>query len=66
MRITKMSIISGKTTFMDLDITDAQLRRWKGGELIQNVFPHLSPDEREFLMTGITHDEWEENIAEEK
>lgn len=48
---------------MDLDVTEEQLIRWKGGQLIQNVFPHLSPDEREFLMTGITPQEWEETFG---
>ena len=28
-------------------------------ELIQNVFPHLNAGQREFIMTGITDDEWE-------
>ena len=43
---------------MELDITYEQLKRWQDGELIQNVFPDLNVDEREFLMTGITSDEW--------
>jgi len=35
-----------------------QYDAWKGGELIQNAMPNLSADEREFLMTGITPEEW--------
>ena len=27
------------------------------GELIQNVMPHLTPSEREFLMTGMSLEE---------
>jgi hypothetical protein len=27
--------------------------------LIQDAFPDLSPDDREFLMTGITPEEWD-------
>lgn len=27
---------------------------------IQNTFPQLTDDQREFLMTGITPDEWNE------
>jgi len=26
--------------------------------LIQDAFPELSPDEREFILTGITSEEW--------
>jgi len=43
---------------MELPITNEQLNRWEQGELIQNVFPDLTPDQREFIMTGITGEEW--------
>ncbi|MBW3019950.1 hypothetical protein KY334_01530 [Candidatus Woesearchaeota archaeon] len=44
---------------MDIDITEEQLVAWRMGELIQNVMPHLSPDEREVLMTGYNAEDWE-------
>ena len=59
MNITKQSQLTGKTRTMNLPITQEQLDRWKGGELIQNVFPNLSKSEREFMITGITQDEWD-------
>ena len=35
-------------------------RMWKyDGLLIQNAFPMLNEDQREFLLTGMTADEWE-------
>ena len=58
MLLERTSILSDKTTTMELPITNEQLDRWKQGELIQNVFPDLTPDEREFIMTGITAEEW--------
>lgn len=59
MQVTKQSRISGKISSMDLNITSEQLDRVNLGiELIQNIVPHLSSDEREFLITGITPDEW--------
>jgi len=59
MIIEKKSAFSGKMNTMDLPVTQEQLDRWqKGRELIQDVFPHLSPDQREFLMTGTTPEEW--------
>ena len=58
MKITKKDPFSGKTNTMDLNITQEHLDRWSAGELIQNVMPHLSPSEREFLMTGITDESW--------
>lgn len=41
---------------VDADAYDA----WQGGELIQNAFPDLSPDEREALKTGICGKCWDE------
>lgn len=35
-------------------------RNIQSGNLIQNVFPDMSPDRREFLISGITPAEWEE------
>jgi len=58
-KIKRMSPFSKTVNELDLDITSEQLWRWQhGSELIQNVFPHLTPDEREFLLTGITEAEW--------
>lgn len=58
MKITRISPFTGKTHTFELNVTSEQIFRWQGGELIQNVFSHLTPDEREFLKTGITPDEW--------
>ena len=66
MLIERTSMISGKTNSMELPITNAQLDRWTGGELIQDVFPDLEIDQREFLMTGITPEEWNRPFGEEE
>ena len=45
---------------MDLNITSEQFARIESGiELIQNIVPHLTSEEREFLITGITPQEWD-------
>tara|TARA_R100000353_G_scaffold168834_1_gene131573 strand:+ start:789 stop:992 length:204 start_codon:yes stop_codon:yes gene_type:complete len=62
--ITRKSMISGEINSMELDVTQAQLDRWQDGELIQDVFPHLSADEREFIKTGITSQEWDSIFGE--
>jgi hypothetical protein len=60
MIITNKSKISGKIRSMDLDVTQEQLNRFNSGRFtLQDCFPNLSPDEREFIKTGITADEWE-------
>ena len=40
-----------------------QLAQWRGGMLIQDAMPDLSVDEREFIMTGMTPDDWEKMYA---
>lgn len=37
---------------------------WQSGTVIQRAMPHLSADEREFIMTGITPSEWDEIFDE--
>lgn len=58
MIIEKKSPVTGKTNTMDLDVTPEQLQQWRAGALIQNVMPHLTPTEREFLISGYTEDDW--------
>ena len=63
MIIKKTSIISGEENTLDLDITEEQLQRFNAGDgLVQEIFPHLAPSEREFLMTGITEVEWDKHV----
>jgi hypothetical protein len=62
MKVTRKSILTGKMNTLDLNITQDQLDRHDRGYLVQDVFPHLSADEREFLITGIVKDEWDRVI----
>jgi hypothetical protein len=66
MQIMMRSMVSGKHNTRDIPITQAQLDAWQQpGVLIQDALPHLSLDDREFLMTGITPEEWDEHFSEE-
>ncbi len=38
---------------------------WQNGQFIQNAMPELTADEREFLLTGMTPEEWDEAFGEE-
>lgn len=60
MQVTKKSALTSKTHTLEIDITEEQWNRWKGGEMIQNVAPHLSVDDREYLISGATKEEWDE------
>lgn len=67
MLVTKTSLLSGKVHTMEIDVTYEQLVRVdfrkSTGELIQNIVPHLSKQEKEFLISGISPAEWEENFS---
>ena len=65
MLITRQSPISGQIYNLEIDITMAQLNAWKNGALIQEAMPELSIDEREFIVTGIPPNEWDELMKEE-
>lgn len=66
MQITRTSILSGITRTRDVPITHAQFAEWQNGALIQYAFPQLSDSDREFLMTGVTDEEWNEVFGEEE
>lgn len=59
MQITKQSALTGIVHTMELDVTEEQLFLFERGVLAHRVFPHLSAEEREFLITGITPQEWD-------
>lgn len=59
MKITRTSPFSGTTRTMEIAVTEEQLKKWSEGMLIQHAMPDLTADEREFIKTGISSDEWE-------
>lgn len=58
MLIKRTSILTGKTHEMEIPVSKTQIHNWQLGCLIQNVMPELTPEEREFVRSGITPDEW--------
>lgn len=66
MLITRTSMFTGKTTTLDIPVTQEQLDNWNKGMMIQNAMPNLTADDREFIKTGITKEEWEETFYGEE
>ena len=60
MIITRTNPFNGKTYSLDIAVTEDQIRAWKSGMLIQNAMPGVSPAHREFIMTGIPPEDWDE------
>lgn len=68
MQVTRTSSLSGKTYTMDLNVTQEQLDRFEkrreNGEYVQTIFPNLTNEEREFILTGISPKEWDETFGQ--
>ena len=64
MQITRTSPVSGITRSLEIPCTEEQMVAYKSGALIQVAFPNLTADQREFILTGITKDEWDELFEE--
>lgn len=63
MKVRRQSLISGQWNTREIDVTEEQLARIDAPgrlEYIQQIVPHLNPDDREFLMTGILPEEWDD------
>jgi len=66
MKITKTSPVTGKLSTREIDVTSEQLLEWKRGALIQSVMPYVSKEDREFIMTGSTPEDWQSMWLEEE
>lgn len=49
---------------LDAETLHAGVDAWRAGTLIQDAFPTLSADDREFIKTGITPEQWDNMGAE--
>lgn len=62
----KTSIFTGKEHSMLLPIRQGQLEAWVNSTiLIQDAFPHLDDDQREFIKSGCSPQEWAELFPDE-
>jgi len=61
-KVTRVSIFTKKSNTMELPVARDRIELWMGGSgpMIQDAFPDLNADQREFLMSGATPEEWEE------
>ena len=67
-QVTRQSIITKKINTMELPITQEHLDTYEtvGDILIQDAFPNLDKEQREFLLSGITPQEWNDTFGEEE
>jgi len=65
-QVTRQSMLTKKMNTMELPISQDHLDKYDtiGGLLVQNLFPNLDAGQREFLISGITPDEWNKYIGD--
>lgn len=60
-RVHKQSVITGNHNSMVLPTRQGELEHWEENmTLVQDAFPHFDENQREFLISGATPDEWDE------
>ena len=64
MIITRTSPLTKIENSIEIAVTSEQIARWQDGENIQNVMPTLTHEEREFIMTGFTFEDWRTLFSE--
>jgi hypothetical protein len=65
-RLTKISILTRRENTMELPVDSRRIHAWYAARerdpqrapLIQDAFPELNDDQREFMLTGATPEEW--------
>ena len=68
-RLTKRSTFTGKVRTMEFpqyspEEFERRMLAWKSGNLlIQEAFKELSDNAREFILTGVTADEWDRYLG---
>jgi hypothetical protein len=59
MKINRTSPLTGQVNVREINVTESQLFLWENGALIQDVMPNVSSEDREFIKTGFTPEDWE-------
>lgn len=57
-------VVTGK--LVTVEVPADGLFAYRQGAFIQDAFPDLSKDEREFLMSGISKEGWDKTFKEEE
>ena len=65
MNVTRTSLISGATNTIFIEgLTQEMLEMHERGALIQDAMPCIPQELREFIMTGITPEEWNKCLGD--
>ena len=65
MEITRVSKLTGIKRTIDSNVTENQYNAWRSGVKIQDAMPNLNTAEREFIISGVTDEEWNNAFGED-
>lgn len=65
MIIKRKSVLSGIEYVRNIPVNPEDMLLWETGAVnIQDAMPYLNDNDREFILTGITPDEWKQAFSE--
>lgn len=65
MYIKRKSVISGIERTRSIPVNPDDYMAWQAGlGSIQDLMPYLADNDREFILSGITPEEWDEMFAD--
>lgn len=66
MLIKRKSVITGITRSRNIPVNPEDLIAWEQGYgNVQDIMPYLNDDDREFILSGITPEEWDSAFSEQ-
>lgn len=67
-QVTRQSVLTRQINTMELPILQEHLDIYDtvGDILVQDAFPNLNAEQREFLISGITPQEWNDTFGKEE
>jgi len=65
-KVTRENPFTGQLRSIELPIVQGELDRIEAGELVQEVAPHLTANQREFIISGITGEEFDALFEEDE
>ena len=68
MNITRTSLLTGKESTFDINVTKEQMDEFDSPNRrkVQHIFPNITSAEREFIKTGYTSEDWFSMFGEEE
>lgn len=65
-KFIRTSPLTDKENVRTIDVTQDEYDAWRRGTLIQEAMPRASAEDREFILTGYTPEDWAEMFPPEE